>query len=268
MRFVKGHGTENDFVLLPDLDDQLDLTAELVRAVCDRRAGLGADGVLRVISVDGQWFMDYRNADGSVAEMCGNGVRVFARYLVDTELVAPGEFAIGTRAGPRTVWAPESGDITVDMGVPRLLEASPIVAGRPGRAVSMGNPHVVVTLDDETELAALDLTRPPVVEPALPDGQNVEFIVRRADRGLSLRVHERGVGETRSCGTGICAAVVAVIQDGGSGRDEDWSVNVPGGELTVRWAGDSVLLTGPAMLVAGGEIDIDALSYGATGSGS
>jgi diaminopimelate epimerase len=265
MRFVKGHGTENDFVLLPDLEDQLELTAELVRAVCDRRAGVGADGVLRVVRADGQWFMDYRNADGSIAEMCGNGVRVFARYLVDTDLVEPGEFTIGTRAGPRTVQAPESGDITVDMGPPELLDTRSTVDGLPGRSVSMGNPHVVVVLPDETALTALDLTRVPTVEPGLPGGQNVEFIVRRGARALTLRVHERGVGETRSCGTGVCAAVVAAIagsgspEDQGAGRDEDWSVRVPGGELTVRWA-DSVLLRGPAVLVAGGEIDLAALA--------
>jgi diaminopimelate epimerase len=104
----------------------------------------------------------------------------------------------------------------------------------------------------------LDLGAPPVVEPALPDGQNVEFIVRRGERALTMRVHERGVGETRSCGTGICAAVVAAVTEADAGRGEDWSVRVPGGELTVRWT-DTVLLTGPARLVARGEVDLDAL---------
>jgi diaminopimelate epimerase len=256
MRFVKGHGTENDFVLLPDYDEEL--SADLVRALCDRRAGLGADGVMRVVRDAGLWFMDYRNADGSIAEMCGNGVRVFARYLVDAGLAGPGEFQVGTRAGAKTVWAPAVGDITVDMGAPSLPAAAPTVDGRPGRAVSMGNPHVVVHLADEAQLAGLDLGTAPLVEPAMPEGQNVEFIVRRGQRTLTMRVHERGVGETRSCGTGICAAVVAAVTEADTGRGEDWSVRVPGGELTVRWT-DSVLLTGPARLVARGEFDLDAL---------
>jgi diaminopimelate epimerase len=260
--FVKGHGTENDFVLLPDPDDRLELSGDLVRAVCDRRAGIGADGVLRVVGIDGGWFMDYRNADGSIAEMCGNGARVFGRYLVDAGLAQAGELVIGTRAGPRTLAVPAVGEITVDMGRPELLAGTHTVTGtggigrRTGAAVSMGNPHIVVMLADEAELAGLDLSGAPTVEPGLPDGQNVEFVVRAGDRALSLRVHERGVGETRSCGTGVCAAAVATIAAAGQGRGEDWSVRVPGGMLTVRWA-DSVLLTGPAVLVARGRLSTD-----------
>jgi diaminopimelate epimerase len=291
VKFLKGHGTENDFVLLPDHDDRLDLTPELVRAICDRHAGIGADGVLRVVRAEGAWFMDYRNADGSIAEMCGNGVRVFARYLVDEGLAPHGELAIGTRAGPRAVVVPESGDISVDMGRPELLAGTHLVAGRPGIAVSMGNPHIVVPVD-ATELDDVDLSRPPLVEPAMPAGQNVEFVARRADRALTMRVYERGVGETRSCGTGICAAVVALAQEPDGA---DWAVRVPGGELTVRWtagtvrsepaggasstvrsepasgasstvrsepasgASSTVLLTGPAVLVARGDLDLRGL---------
>jgi diaminopimelate epimerase len=254
VRFLKGHGTENDFVLLPDHDDRLDLTPELVRALCDRHAGIGADGVLRVVRRDGTWFMDYRNADGSIAEMCGNGVRVFARYLVDEGLVPAGQLAIGTRAGPRIVVVPESGDISVDMGRPELLAEKHFVAGRPGIAVSMGNPHVVVSVD-AAELSELDLSRAPAVEPEMPDGQNVEFVARRGERAITMRVHERGVGETRSCGTGICAAVVAIAQEPDGA---DWSVRVPGGELSVRWT-DTVVLTGPAVLVARGDLDLRGL---------
>lgn len=257
MRFVKGHGTENDFVLLPDAGE---LTPDLVRALCDRHAGIGADGVLRVVRADGGWFMDYRNADGTIAEMCGNGVRVFARYLVAEGLVPPGELTIGTRAGPRRVVVPESGDISVDMGRPQLLAAAHTVAGRPGIAVSMGNPHVVVAVD-AAELDELDLSRSPVVEPGMPDGQNVEFVARTGDRSIAMRVHERGVGETRSCGTGICAAVVAVA---GKPDGTDWSVRVPGGELTVRWT-DSLTLTGPAVLVARGEVALDGFGRGLVG---
>jgi diaminopimelate epimerase len=258
VRFAKGHGTENDFVVLPDAPP---LEPELVRALCDRRAGIGADGVLRVDRRDGQWFMDYWNADGTVAEMCGNGIRVFGRYLVDAGLAEPGPLPVLTRAGLRTVEVPASGDVTAEMGAPVALDASPAVDGLPGTAVSMGNPHVVVELPDLETLGALDLSRPPEVRPALPDGQNVEFVVRRGPRGLALRVHERGVGETRSCGTGVCAAVVAAVAwSGGDGLDEPWTVDVPGGRLSVTWlSAGPVLLSGPAVLVAHGELDPAAL---------
>lgn len=261
MKFLKGHGTRNDFVVLPDAPP---LGPELVRALCDRRAGIGADGVLRVERRDGTWFMDYWNADGSLAEMCGNGIRVYARYLVDAGLAEPGPLSIGTRAGVRTVHVPPTGDVTVEMGPPAALEAAPTVDGLPGTAVSMGNPHVVVELPDLDALGALDLTGPPDVRPALPDGQNVEWVVRRGPRQLALRVHERGVGETRSCGTGVCAAVVAAVaRSGGEGLDDPWTVDVPGGRLTVTWlSAGPVLLSGPAVLLARGEVDPGALRSG------
>jgi diaminopimelate epimerase len=255
VRFVKGHGTQNDFVLLPDLPEAA-FTPELVRALCARRAGIGADGALRVARDGAGWFMDYRNADGSVAEMCGNGVRVFARYLVDAGLAAPGSFRVGTRGGPKQVSVPAAGPVTVDMGPPELLPGTPTVLGIAAVPVSMGNPHVVVPLAGQAELDGLDLARPPEVSPPLPDGQNVEFVVRCGPRQLALRVHERGVGETRSCGTGVCAAVVATVHGerrrGAGGRGEPWTVDVPGGRLSVTWS-DSVTLTGPAVLVASGE---------------
>jgi diaminopimelate epimerase len=259
VRFVKGHGTENDFVVLPDAPP---LDPQTVRALCDRRAGIGGDGVLRLErAVDGGFVMDYWNADGSVAEMCGNGIRVYARYLVDAGLAEPGTLAIGTRAGLRTVQVPPAGDVTVEMGAPVPMEAAPTVGGRPGTAVSMGNPHVVVELPDLAALDALELARPPDVRPSLPDGQNVEFVVRRGPRALAMRVHERGVGETRSCGTGVCAAVVAAVAWGdGEGLDDPWTVDVPGGRLTVTWlSAGPVLLSGPAVLVAHGEFDPAAL---------
>ena len=288
MRFVKGHGTENDFVLLPDLPEA-ELSADLVRALCDRHAGLGADGVLRVGRDGGGWFMDYRNADGSVAEMCGNGVRVFARYLVDAGLATPGTLTVGSRGGPKRVTVPATGDVTVDMGEPVLLAGTREVLGIKAVAVSMGNPHVVVPLGSVAELDALDLSSPPRVIPPLPGGQNVEFVVRTG-RHLRMRVHERGVGETRSCGTGVCAAVVAAVHGsaghggaghgaghegaghgsaghghagqgthgagdaaGPDGRGVPWTVDVPGGRLSVTWS-DTVTLTGPAVLVASGEV--------------
>jgi diaminopimelate epimerase len=267
LRWIKGHGTENDFLLLPDGEA---LPPGLVRALCDRHAGIGADGVLRVVAAaddpDGaamadraRWFMDYRNADGSAAEMCGNGIRVFARYLVDAGLAAAGELPLATRAGVRTVRLEAAGDVTVDMGEPAPIPVRPVVGERTATAVSMGNPHVVVPLPPGerglAELAGLDLRHPPLVAPALPGGQNVEFAARTGPRAITLRVHERGSGETRSCGTGVCAAVVAAVLAGG-GRDEPWTVRVPGGRLGVTWtAAGPVLLTGPAVLVASGAAD-------------
>ncbi len=262
----KGHGTENDFIVLPDLDGALDLTAGLVRRLCDRRAGIGADGVLRLVrsktatewaDPDTEYAMDFRNADGTTGEMCGNGVRVFARYLQHDGLWSGGPIKIATRGGTRTVTAGADGRLTVDMGVPqvetrtvRVRAGDFIGAGTP---VAMPNPHVVVGIES-AQLAGLDLRTAPAVDPALPHGQNVEFVVRLGARHARLRVHERGVGETRSCGTGICSAVAVLA---GSDRTGSWQLDVPGGSLSVAWTPDGgLLLTGPAVLV--GRFDLDA----------
>lgn len=266
--FVKGHGTENDFVLIPDPTGSLSLSAADVMAICDRRAGLGGDGILRVVEVAhepeaaafvgrARWFMDYRNSDGSYAEMCGNGIRVFARYLVAVGLEPAGEFPVATRAGLRTVQCPASGPVSVDMGPPELPELPPVtvrVGERSWRAtaVRMPNPHAVVFVDDLAEVG--DLAGAPAVHPAevFPQGVNVEFVVRRGPGHLALRVHERGSGETRSCGTGVCAAVAAAARLGlvPTGR---CLVDVPGGRLEVSESGHGRLwLTGPAILVATG----------------
>jgi diaminopimelate epimerase len=287
LTFVKGHGTENDFVVLPDPDGALDLAPGLVAALCDRRAGLGADGVLRVVRTakvadtpvdppEAEWFMDYRNADGSVAEMCGNGVRVYARYLVDSGLAPPGTLALATRGGVKTVELGPAGDVTVDMGPPELPpygDVPVVVDGRTrtGRAVSMGNPHVVVLGDDPVD--ALDLTRAPGYPDELfPTGVNVEVVQRAGEGHLVMRVHERGVGETRSCGTGVCAAVVAAALDRWPGsaepRPSAWTVDVPGGrlatELVERADGAvTVRMSGPAVLVAEGVVRADWLAAAA-----
>jgi diaminopimelate epimerase len=264
LHFVKGHGTENDFVVLPDLDDELDLTPELVAAVCDRRAGIGADGVLRVVraapGTDARWFMDYRNADGSIAQMCGNGIRVFARYLVDHLLEPAGEFVVATRGGLRVVRLGETGDVTVEMGRHTLPETGPLtvrVGARewPALAVTMPNPHAVAFVSDLAD--AGDLLAPPRVTPpeAFPEGVNVEFVVARGPRHVAMRVHERGVGETRSCGTGACAVMVAAARRDGLARPVAYTVDVPGGRLEIAEDADgSVSMTGPAVLVAEGEL--------------
>ncbi|MBK5305098.1 MAG: diaminopimelate epimerase [Frankiaceae bacterium] len=253
LRYLKGHGTENDFVLLPDPDGRLTLTHDVVRRICDRRAGIGADGVLRVVrtvAVDGEhgdaeWFMDYRNADGSIAEMCGNGVRVYARYLVTAGLVPPGHLRLATRGGVREVDVPASGDIAVDMG-PAVVGDPVDIDGVIATAVDMGNPHAVVHVPSVEALGVLD--------PARKD-LNVEYVEDVGEAHVRMRVHERGVGETRSCGTGACAAVVATSLRLGSPRGTAYIVDVPGGRLTVTWRDDdSVLLSGPAVIVASGEL--------------
>jgi diaminopimelate epimerase len=273
-RFVKGHGTENDFVLLPDAAGALDLTHERVQRLCDRRAGIGGDGVLRVVrsaddpgaagmAGEAEWFMDYRNADGSAVEMCGNGIRVFARFLVDEGWADPGELRIATRDGVKVVRLDRSGDVTVDMGRATLPGTARTVrvgsASWPAVEVDVGNPHAVVFVGDLSE--AGDLRTAPEVGPPFPDGVNVEFAVRRAPRHLAMRVHERGVGETRSCGTGACAVMLAAAaQDTGAagaeqGEPRAYVVDVPGGRLTVHHRTDGhVELTGPAVLVAEGTV--------------
>ncbi|MEU6035413.1 diaminopimelate epimerase [Actinomadura sp. NPDC047616] len=274
MRFVKGHGTENDFVIVPDPGGSLDLTPAMVARLCDRRAGIGADGVLRVVRTkavadahavadDAEWFMDYRNADGSIAEMCGNGVRVFARYLVDAGLAAPGEWNIATRAGLRRVSLGTTGDVSVAMGAPVYLGTGQAdVAGRTysGVRVSMGNPHLACPIDEP--VATLDLTRAPSFDPAaFPEGVNVELFRTVGDRHLEMRVYERGSGETRSCGTGTVATAVAaaIDQDTGTIPEGVWTVDVPGGRLTVTFDGVTSHLRGPAVLVAEGDIRSDWL---------
>jgi len=259
VEFLKGHGTQNDFVLLPDADGVLDLTEERVRALCDRQRGLGADGVLRVVRPDfGHWFMDYRNADGSIAEMCGNGLRVFARYLVHAGLMPEGEFVVGTRAGDRPVVTHPDGSVTIDMGPARVTGTSTATVDGvefSGVAVDVGNPHLACVTD--VAVAGLDLTAQPAYDPAVfPHGVNVEVVNVLHDGALRMRVHERGVGETRSCGTGTVAAVAAWLHGTGQATGKA-TVDVPGGQVTVVIDGETSTLTGPAVLLARGELDRD-----------
>jgi diaminopimelate epimerase len=308
MRFAKGHGTENDFVILPDPDGAIDLTPGLAARLCDRRAGLGADGVLRAVRVSGdaadpaaraggdgaEWFMDYRNADGTLAEMCGNGIRVFGRYLLDHDLVGGPEFAVATRGGTRLVRAEPDGEITVDMGMPQVLGTGrATLAGQPleGLRVSLGNPHLACLVD--SPLAEFDLSHPPALDTEqFPDGVNLELVSVVGNGHILMRVYERGSGATRSCGTGAVAAAVAatVAASGGQsapappadhGLSADrtdgsasggstgggapagavpplsggWVVDMPGGRLRVTFDGRTSFLTGPAVIVAEGELD-------------
>lgn len=274
--FLKGHGTENDFVIVPDPDGVLELSAGAVARICDRRAGIGGDGLLRVVrsaadpaaramAGEAEWFMDYRNGDGSVAEMCGNGVRVFARYLQHAGLAGEGELAIATRAGVRTARLTATGEVTVSMGRAELLpDGVTVTVGDrswPARNVSMGNPHAVAFVEDLDH--AGDLREIPPFSPAAvyPDGVNIEFVADRGPRHVAMRVHERGASETRSCGTGACAVAVATARRDGvdpavTGSPVTYTVDVLGGSLTITELPDgTVEMTGPAVIVGEGALD-------------
>jgi diaminopimelate epimerase len=283
LRFTKGHGTQNDFVLVPDLDGRLALTPDRVRALTDRRAGIGADGVIRVVATayaddpqvralaaQARWFMDYRNADGSLAEMCGNGARVLAAYLHREGLETADEFSLATRAGARRMrrteqgYAVHLGPWSVDDPVgAREAGFNAVVRSHGGRElpalrVAVGNPHAVVVLPPDTDLADVDLAVPPHVAPTPEHGVNVEFVRVDGPGHIAVRVHERGVGETRSCGTGAAAAALATRWwDGEAADNRTWLVQVPGGSLTVTATDSgSVVLAGPALLVADGITDL------------
>ena len=288
LHFTKGHGTGNDFVLFADPDGEIELDADALAGIADRHFGVGADGVIRAVKSSrldvgaealaenpaAEWFMDYHNADGSPAEMCGNGIRVFGSFLIENGLVdlAEGQtIAVGTRGGVRALTRTPDGFET-DLGPFVVLDSEVMVSAknldvdRPGLPVGVGNPHVVVALADEDELDALDLGEAPVVTPTPPDGANVEFVVPAEPLvvdgvgHIRMRVHERGSGETLSCGTGAAAAALAIRHWAGAGAPDVWQVEVPGGVVGVRILttdhGEHVALNGPAELVYSGDLTI------------
>ena len=291
IKFTKGHGTGNDFVLVLDEHGDLDLSAKEIAKICDRHFGVGADGFIRVVRTknvaevkdqleeapEAQWFMDYYNADGSTAEMCGNGSRVFARYLTEKGLVDLADsqtLSIATRAGVKDLQRNMAG-FAVDMGRWKLdkqevlVHADNLEVARPGQGINVGNPHVVVALADSAELKDLSLHDAPRLDPVPPAGANVEFVVpeepmvKNGVGYISMRVFERGVGETLSCGTGICAAALATRHWAGAGAPNTWQVTVPGGTLGVRMFatedGEHVGLSGAAELTFDGELDLESL---------
>ena len=283
LAFTKGHGTGNDFILVLDEHGQIEISAEQIALMCDRHFGIGADGLIRVTPTakspevshlleqepGAQWFMDYRNADGTKAEMCGNGIRVFARYLLDNglaELTSGSTLPIATRDGIKDLTATQTG-FAVDLGLFKvgddetLVRARGLSVARPALEVNVGNPHRVVALADNAELESIDLGRAPILQPEADGGANVEFVVldepliKEGVAGLTMRVHERGVGETLSCGTGIAAAAIAIRHYAG-GEQNYWKVTVPGGQVAVRMFptedGEHVSISGPAELTYSG----------------
>lgn len=284
---TKGHGTGNDFIFVTDPEGVLNIDADVVAQVCDRHFGIGADGLIRATMAttfdadapSDQWFMDYRNSDGSISEMCGNGVRAFVEYLRTENLISleVGErIQIGTRAGVKSVgrtdsgyaidmgpWGFIDGDAARDTGADCMVSARGLKTNRPGVSISMGNPHTVVALGSDGKLEGLGLDVAPTVSPIPPNGTNVEFVVpeeiedTEAETGqanvgaIRMRVHERGVGETLSCGTGACAAAAATRFWGGEDAPDEWLVHVPGGTLAVTFVLgpdelEHVVLAGPA----------------------
>lgn len=288
--FTKGHGTGNDFVLVLDSDGDLNLSLSQIAKICDRHLGIGADGFIRVVKsqniANGRpiieqepnaiWFMDYYNADGSEAEMCGNGVRVFARYLLDRGLASftdGSTLPVATRDGVKDITKTASG-FAVDLGRWKLeaestVEALGLDVARPAQGINVGNPHAVVALASDSELKALILATPPIIDPVPANGANVEFVVPKEPMikdgvgHISMRVYERGVGETLSCGTGIAAAALATRFWAGKDAPSQWQVHVPGGVVGVRMFaaedGEHVAISGPAELVYDGELDLDEL---------
>ena len=288
IHFTKGHGTGNDFVLFTDPDGEVTLSAAQLAAIADRHFGVGADGIIRAVrsrslpegaasleeDESAEWFMDYHNADGSPSEMCGNGIRVYAQYLLENGLIdldPTDTLSIGTRGGVRDLqrnlkgFQVDLGRWSLDGGEP-LVRAKNLSVARPGLGINVGNPHVVVALSSEDELASADLSYIPKLEPEPADGANVEFVVpadpmvKDGVGEITMRVHERGSGETLSCGTGAAAAALATRHWAGAGAPNQWKVHVPGGTLGVRmWAaedGEHVSLSGPAVLVYEGDLSL------------
>lgn len=270
LKIWKYHGTGNDFVMLEDLEDERPLDPALVAALCDRHLGVGSDGVIRVTRdrEGGDLFMDYRNADGSLAEMCGNGIRCLAAFAVDRGLTEATRLTVGTRAGTKHLSLDvENGrvrSVTVGMGPPAFARRDIPMEGRAndafltepfeveGRtfkasAVSMGNPHLVLFVDDDPDDVDVRTIGPRIENDArFPEKTNVEFIAVH-DGGVKARVWERGSGETMACGTGACAALVAANEAGLVPARAD--VRFPGGALVVERTDIEVLLTGPAEYV-------------------
>lgn len=290
----KAHATGNDFVVYLDEDGTHEPTADEVRFLCDRHFGIGGDGLIRLAhpqavsdvnerqiadcaAGDADWFMDYRNADGSLAEMCGNGTRAITLFAQRQGIAdQPGgkPFHLGTRAGVKVLTS--FGDVPglgkdvfqVEMGAWKRGDVDGYEVTIPGTSgsargtfVDMGNPHVVAVLEDAfaslPNVEDLDLVTKPVVAPEIPSDQNVEFVrIDEQSEGddageATMRVNERGCGETLSCGTGLCATAITLHAKTGI---DHWTITVRGGTLRVDVTDEDVKLTGSATIV--GKIEL------------
>lgn len=273
LRFVKMHGLGNDFAVFDAVRQRVDLDADAIRRLADRRFGVGCDQVLLVepARLPGTDF-HYRifNADGSEVEQCGNGARCFARFVRDEGLTDRTEIPVGTAAGAIRLFVEPDGQVRVDMGAPILEPARiPFLADAEAPtyeldvdgerltvgAVSMGNPHAVLLVDDVDRAPVARLGPRIERHPRFPQRVNAGFMQVLAPDRIRLRVYERGTGETLACGTGACAAVVSGRRRGLLA--ERVRVALPGGDLVIQWPGDerSVLMTGPAQRVFAGEIE-------------
>jgi len=276
LEFSKYHGTGNDFIMVEDLEGQKSIPTEMIAALCDRRFGVGADGLIRVTGLDdADFFMDYHNADGSVAEMCGNGIRCLGRFVLDRGLTEKTELAVGTRGGVKHISVRVDGgtvsSVTVDMGSPAFAKSDIPMAGAAGEtflmqgvhaagrdftasAVSMGNPHLVLFVEEDPANLAVELFGAELeLHEMFPKKANIEFAHVHSGR-IDARVWERGIGETMACGTGACAILVAANEADLIGTSAP--VEFPGGILDVeRTQEGPVLLTGPAEHVFDGAID-------------
>ncbi len=271
--FRKGHGTGNDFIVVSGLDG-LEVSPKQAISLCDRHLGIGANGILRVANAsefssefdlaDASYFMDYTNADGSKSATCGNGLRVFARYLVEAGLEKRGQFQIGTRAGAVAVEISETdadfANIAITMGSLSLGPMDVTVSTESGSwpAVCLGgmNNHAVSVVSDVADAGSLTQIPTALPDETYPDGVNFEFIAPISPKHISMRTHERGVGETLSCGSGACAA--AYVHATSNNLNAPWTVQVDvlGGTVFVDSSVDGTLtLRGPAQFVASGTIE-------------
>lgn len=306
--YGKGHGTGNDFVLIADPQSDLEISSAMTSRICDRHRGIGADGLIRAVrseripegqelltyAPEAEWFMDYRNADGTLAEMCGNGVRVFVHFLLSTGLAglhAGSTITVGTRAGAKKVrlvgsdyeidmgpWRKAFPERSIDDGTDAVVSVAGVDVQR-GISIDMGNPHTVVIMPPGTPLTPLNLTIEPQVSPRPRRGTNVEFASLdepdnpELPRVITMRVYERSVGETQACGTGACATAIAVRLVSGL-QDNHWTVQMPGGPVMVRFqkergmggaVREHVFLRGPARMVASGTVDPEMWDFSQAG---
>lgn len=273
--FSKMHGLGNDFVVIDAINQAINLSGEQIRCIADRHFGVGCDQLLLVEKpVNANADFKYRifNADGSEVAQCGNGARCFARFVSEKRLTDKREITVDTDAGQLILRLTEHGLVTVNMGVPRHSPAQiPLLASSEAKqyhadstrcgavefaALSMGNPHAVLQVDDVATAPVSTLGAELESHPLFPQRVNVGFMQVVSRSQIKLRVYERGAAETLACGSGACAAVVAGIELGL--LDSRVHVALPGGELTIEWAGRGfpVMMTGPAISVFEGQIEL------------